>query len=229
MTEASCKNAHAPLGAHRLAVIAMIATTSGCGAGVTADRAAPAQIDAKPAAIDYLCGSDRVALQPDGARAMLMADATRYELATARSASGARYADSKGTEFWTHGDEASFTREGEQQASCVRLDRLVGTWNTEIQGTSFTLTFGNDERLATYGGCNRMSGSWRVGTGADVTFGAMASTMMLCPNALASAERRLAALLSDQVLTLRFEDSDRVTLEGAGERIALVRGAVSAP
>ena len=104
-------------------------------------------------------------------RAELVTDsAVRLEIA--RSASGARYADETGTEFWTRRDEAMFTEEGERQPSCVRVERLVGNWSA-LDGTTVSLGFGDDGRLSACAGCNRMSGSWR-GEGADITFGAMA-------------------------------------------------------
>jgi uncharacterized lipoprotein YbaY/uncharacterized membrane protein len=52
---------------------------------------------------------------PDGA----------LSLPHALSASGARYVDHRGNEFWTKGDTATLTREGGAKADCVRADAPI--------------------------------------------------------------------------------------------------------
>jgi len=46
-------------------------------------------------------------------------------LPLAQSASGARYADHRGNEFWTKGDTGTLTREGGRKVDCVRADAKV--------------------------------------------------------------------------------------------------------
>jgi len=223
--------------ARTFTLVVMALTLSSCATNTpdaptspgAATAPASATASAPASAIDYLCGSERVRLLPDGSQAELITDSGRYDLEIARSASGARYADGTGTEFWTRRDEAMFTEEGERQPPCVRLERLVGDWSATLDGTTVSISFGDDGRLSAYAGCNRMNGSWRIGEGADVTFGAMASTLMLCPNGQEGAARRIGALFSDRALTLRFEDPDRAALEGTDERVELVREAAAAP
>ena len=53
------------------------------------------------------------------------------------SASGARYADSQGNEFWSKGDEASVTLAGQHKRNCVRRCHLV---NSALTSRSFAST-----------------------------------------------------------------------------------------
>ena len=215
--------------ARTFTLVAMALTLSSCATNTSDATGSPGATTAPASVIDYLCGPERVRLLPDGPRAELITESGRYDLEIARSASGARYAGAEGTEFWTQQDEAMFTEEGERQPSCVRLARLVGEWNATLEGTTVSLNFGDDGRLSAYADCNRMNGSWRIGEGAEISFGAMASTLMLCPNDQESVERQIGALFSNRVLELRFEDPDRAALEGTDERVELVRDAAAAP
>ncbi|UHQ19258.1 YbaY family lipoprotein [Lysobacter sp. KIS68-7] len=64
-------------------------------------------------AADFDMAGGRVDLQlPEGA----------MSLPLAQSASGARYADHRGNEFWTKGDKGTLTREGGGKLDCVRAD-----------------------------------------------------------------------------------------------------------
>lgn len=213
MAKPSPTRAPSSASAYLLTILSMIAAISGCGAGVSAEQETEAAILEDPGAIAYLCGAERVSLLPDGAQAALIRGAARYELAIVRSASGARYADARGTEFWTQRDEAMFTLAGERQPACVRLDRLAGTWTTRIEGAAVSLTFSDQNRLSGYAGCNRMNESWRMDAGAGVAFGALTATLMQCLDGQNAVEQRLGTILSQRAFTLRFDGPDRAILE----------------
>lgn len=119
----------------------------------------------------------------------------RLELPIAVSASGARYADDAGNEFWGKGmDSASLTLAGEPRRDCTRSDRAspwdtaadsgvdyraVGQepgWLVEVmegegdQGPSLTAHLDYGQRLLEAAGLQREGDSWRgqAADGADI-------------------------------------------------------------
>ena len=64
-----------------------------------------------------------------GERVELMLPEGTLSLPLAQSASGARYADHRGNEFWTKGDTGTLTREGGRKVDCVRADAKVPPGN----------------------------------------------------------------------------------------------------
>lgn len=68
----------------------------------------------------YLCGDLAVTATFDAVGAVdLSLPSGPLTLPKVESASGARYADSQGNEFWSKGEEAMFTLAGQEKRNCV--------------------------------------------------------------------------------------------------------------
>jgi len=69
----------------------------------------------------YQCGDLAVTATFDGVGAVDLAyTAGPLTLPQVESASGARYADSQGNEFWSKGEDATFALAGQEKRTCVR-------------------------------------------------------------------------------------------------------------
>lgn len=79
----------------------------------------------------WQCGESRVGATFDAkaGRVALTIDGRRLSLPLARSASGARYADEVGNEFWTKGDSGTLLLAGEEQRKCS-LAEGASPWET---------------------------------------------------------------------------------------------------
>jgi len=102
---------------------ASAAANDGGDAGA-AGAAAPAPVsgDAKPIAVAWDCDGRPVAADYDNAagQVRLQIGAELLTLPRAVSASGARYADTAGNEFWEHQGEATLALAGGKPQHCVR-------------------------------------------------------------------------------------------------------------
>lgn len=97
---------------------------------------APAEGLAPGERINFQCNEVAVGATYDegGETVRLSYSGQRLELPIAISASGARYADDAGNEFWSRGmDEATFTLAGEETRQCTRSDR-TSPWDTAAEG-----------------------------------------------------------------------------------------------
>ncbi len=116
-------------------------------------------------------------------------------------------------------------------------DLLTGrTWAVEdIAGTGLidssrvTMGFGTDGRVAGSGGCNRWFAGYEM-TGEGLTIGQAGSTMMACPEALMTQERRFFEVLA-QVTGFDIDETGALVLQAAGQPILTLRAATdgSAP
>lgn len=72
----------------------------------------------------WQCGEARVGATFEQAseRVQLSVNGRRLTLPLARSASGARYADEAGNEFWTKGDTGTLSLAGEEKRECTRAE-----------------------------------------------------------------------------------------------------------
>jgi len=95
-----------------------------------------------------------------------------------------------------------------------------------VPGHAFVVRFG-DARLSVQGGCNLMSGRWRLSPQNELTLGPMAATQKACDPALMAADTAMSALLSaplrarvetGETPTLRLESREGKTLGFAGRR-----------
>lgn len=90
------------------------------------DAAEAAQADAR---YNFQCNELAVGVTyaDGGERAVLAYSGRRLALPIAVSASGARYADDAGNEFWSRGDEATLVLAGEERRECATTTR-VSPW-----------------------------------------------------------------------------------------------------
>lgn len=101
------------------------------GVGETATDAA--------AATSWQCGDQRIAARFDKAADTVALDIEGQALALpqAVSASGARYADAQGNEFWNKGREATLTLAGKPQVHCTQVD-AASPWDAaKARGIAF--------------------------------------------------------------------------------------------
>lgn len=130
LTLAACQReaAPGPDGAAAMAGPAAAGTTTGDGPAPTTAGDAPVP----PGAVDYAsgivgsqwqCGDQRVAARFDNTAGTVTITHERGELVLpqATSASGARYADANGNEFWNKGAGASLTLSGTEARQCQQV------------------------------------------------------------------------------------------------------------
>jgi len=115
------------------------------------------------------------------------------------------------------GDPAALLQGGEW-----RVESIGGA--TVVEGSSVTLDFGADGRLAGKASCNRYAGSYAL-NGENLVLSKMASTMMACvPDALMQQESRFHEILN-QVKRFRFGSDGALILQaGDGRTITARRG-----
>ena len=79
---------------------------------------------ATPAQAQWKCADQRIAVRLDAASQSLSLVHERGQLALPRreAASGARYADANGNEFWDKGDTATLTLSGTPLRACTRVE-----------------------------------------------------------------------------------------------------------
>lgn len=113
-------------------------------ADAPADDAASASIPGEGLApgerLNFQCGELALGVTFDegGERARLSFSGRQLELPIAVSASGARYADDDGNEFWSKGlEDASLTLAGEERRECSPSDRISPWDQAAERGVSF--------------------------------------------------------------------------------------------
>jgi heat shock protein HslJ len=98
-----------------------------------------------------------------------------------------------------------------------------------VPGHPFVLHLAG-ERVGVQGGCNQLSGSWRLDPGNQLKVGPLASTMKACETPLMAADKAMSALLAQPLLFLSDAEADFV-LDGqpaAGRTIAELEAALRA-
>jgi putative lipoprotein len=110
-----------------MSMLVALLTLGGCQrSGEPATPAAAAAPAASAPAVampshSYQCGDLAVTATFDGVSAVdLSYAAGPLTLPQVESASGAHYADSQGNEFWSMGEQATFTLAGQEKRNCVR-------------------------------------------------------------------------------------------------------------
>jgi heat shock protein HslJ len=112
-----------------------------------------------------------------------------------------------------------WTLQSGSEASGQPIDGLM------VPGQAFMLRF-DGARLAVKGGCNNMSGSWRLSPQGQLMVGRLAATMKACEAALMQADRALSAVLAQHLQvqlqpgaspSLRLVSPGRQTLVLAGQ------------
>lgn len=107
--------------------------------------ATPAATAATDEAFHWQCGDLGLMSRyfADGDTVRLDANGHAWKLPRARSASGARYADAAGNEFWTKGDAGTLVLDGEPPLDCVRA-RQPSPWNAALLGGIAFRAVGNE-------------------------------------------------------------------------------------
>ena len=130
-----------------LIAVGLVALLSACKpAAAPAPPAAPAE-PAQPAApvaevatpITFQCGDERITAHFDNSagNVSLSIGGVALVLPQAVSASGARYADDQGNEFWNKGSNATLTRTGKPAVECAQTE-LASPWDqAKARGASF--------------------------------------------------------------------------------------------
>jgi membrane-bound inhibitor of C-type lysozyme len=115
----------------RLSVVTMVAATLAVGACQRSSEPETPAVAAAPAASapagavvmpshSYQCGDLAVTATFDGVGAVDLSYAGGpLTLPQVESASGVRYADQQGNEFWSEGEQATFTFAGKEKRNCV--------------------------------------------------------------------------------------------------------------
>lgn len=91
----------------------------------------------------------------------------------------------------------------------------------------YSIRFDADGRLGARFGCNLMGGDYRL-TGATLTVGMMATTLMGCPEPQGTHEQQASAILS-RPMQISFTSNDRMSLSNAAGSIALDPAAAPRP
>lgn len=104
-----------------------------------ANPATPAPAASNASITHWECGELGVMsrYEADASRVRLSFNGHLLELPLARSASGARYADARGNEFWTKGATGTLALAGEQRRDCVQAAQ-ASPWNAAVlRGAAF--------------------------------------------------------------------------------------------
>lgn len=111
--------------------------------GTTQNGDGPAPVPAPSPAGDagtssqWQCDEVHVAARFDGDRVNLVFSGRHLQLPQAISASGARYADDEGNEFWNKGDTSTFTLAGGSRRDCTRSQRQSPWAEAAARGVGF--------------------------------------------------------------------------------------------
>ncbi len=127
----------------KLLIPACALVLAACKPAATPEPAAPAEEPAAPAPTTVLthwqCGDARVSATFDNAagNVSLSFDGESLVLPQAVSASGARYADEQGNEFWNKGDSSTLTLSGSEAVECA-VSESGSPWDeAQARGASF--------------------------------------------------------------------------------------------
>ena len=111
--------------------------------GTAADGDVPAPAPQPPPAegpgtsSQWQCGEVHVAARFDGDRVDLAFSGRHLQLPQAIPASGTRYADDKGNEFWNKGDTSTFTLAGGSRRDCTPSQRQSPWAEAAARGVGF--------------------------------------------------------------------------------------------
>jgi len=160
------------------------------------------------------CGHMTVRFGTVDDRAVLEVEGQTFTMVETRSASGARY-EAEGdpsTVFWSRGDEAILTLQGEELPTCRTIGNAVsgrdvltgGEWIVETIGGApvldeapdATLAFTADGRLAGRASCNRYTTGYAVNGPRLSVDPRIAVTQMACPPPILDQERRFLDALA---------------------------------
>lgn len=183
----------------------------------------------------FACGNTLVeaGFLPDTARLRINEQVLNMQAQPA--ASGALYVDpgNPASSIHTRGDSAILKIDGAELSECHMLrpetDFTEGVWNIsalEDKPTLFPsrteLVFFPDGRVSATVGCNRFIGSYRR-HGGILSFGAIASTMMACPDGLSEQEMLFSAILPRIDGYTLDTEAGRLNLTSGGQTLVQAR------
>ncbi|MCE5233059.1 MAG: MliC family protein [Mizugakiibacter sp.] len=113
------------------------APTSPAVAPPPAAPAPPAVAAPAPRNLAYQCGDRRVGARIDGDAIVLALPGRELRLPQQVSASGTRYADGEGSEFWSKGAEARLTLDGGKPQACALTDAGSPWDDAKARGVGF--------------------------------------------------------------------------------------------
>ena len=103
------------------------------------EPAPPAPVEAAVTSVNFQCGDERISATFDNAagNVTLSIGGQALSLPQAVAASGARYADEQGNEFWNKGSNATLTRTGQPAVECAQTE-LASPWDqAKARGAGF--------------------------------------------------------------------------------------------
>jgi len=189
----------------------------------------------------YRCG-DRIVTMDNAATSLVLTiDGERLVLEHVPAASGAKYRDQQGNQFWSHGERALLELRGQAYPECTRAAcggggcegarhaHLGGVpWMVEdiegrgiIDRSRVTLEFNDDGRVSGHASCNRYSASY-TRDGNTLTIGPTATTRMACPPALTNQEQVFLAALA-RVRRFEIDLSGALVLVGEPGAVPVIR------
>lgn len=92
-----------------------------------------------------------------------------------------------------------------------------------VEGTAVEIGFNDEGRIFGTGGCNRLMGGYEI-TGEGLSFGAVATTMMACPEEIMAQEQAFLALLEEVRAFDMGEGGELILIGSEGPVIRAVAG-----
>lgn len=208
----------------------------------------------------YMCGEKEVHLNLSSAGAeLILDDGVVHALKDAVSASGAKYEaiDTPGLTFWSKGNTALITQDGQDWPECVAKMADAGTaipadtgaaveaenpaqitgitWLLEdlngggiIDGSHMTLLLDDAGRASGHSGCNRYTAGYDLNETTLSIKPNAAMTMMACAEALMEQEKRFIDALV-LVTDYRFDETGALILGGGDKTLKFRVEAQEAP
>lgn len=198
----------------------------------------------------YMCGEKEVRLNLSSAGAeLILDDGVAHALKDAVSASGAKYEaiDTPGLTFWSKGNTALITQDGQDWPECVAKTADAGThvpddaaaevdvespaqitgitWLLEdlngggiIDSSHMTLLLDDAGRASGHSGCNRYTAGYELKETTLSIKPNAAMTMMACAEALMGQEQRFIDALV-QVTEYHFDETGALILSGGDKTL----------
>lgn len=174
------------------------------------------------------CGDRELSYEKTGDGLQLSVEGKVYMLEQVESASGSQYVggDDSETEFWSRGERALVTLEGEKLPECAHASgpSLAGpVWMvTEVDGepvmTNYraSMHFRPDGRVGGRASCNHFTARWER-LGGDIVIEQAVATKMACPTEVMEQEKRFLGALSS-VAGFEVTDGGFLVLQGTEGR-----------
>lgn len=176
------------------------------------------------------CGDSTLMFNQTGEGLVLDVDGTKYELEQVESISGSEYvaAEDPDTEFWTRGERAKVTLDGEELPECSYESgpTLAGTvWHVRMLDGERVLTnyqasmhFRREGRVGGRSSCNHYTANWER-LGGQVVIERVTTTKMACPTEVMEQEEHFLGALTRVTGFDRSEEGDLLLLDSEGNTL----------